>query len=398
MNDQAGDWVWEFLNYGIIICKAFFHGDSVAAEEVALDVLVKLSQRKDSDKILNKRAYISKAMRYGCLDYSRKLKQNQVCMARLFEDPGVGADEKLLDAKLDKEVSGSTEDAENKTDEPEKIDPVKWWRFYKRDPDRVEALIRSLFFVSQAFHEIKSNRDFFKGNDQADKLFATLQDVKQQLEKIFGPFTDLDIQKYGDSIGAVHSSEFDFEKESHYSIRELIESLPLGLADEGIKCFTSKGTKKLYHNYNRGAVLLTFYVPYELKDGAMKGDAGNTYVCHHRMRIRDFIDVDRDPLYVLYRVWNRILRKGKQGKYGNRKLLKVLFRAFKNMTAGWEAFDIFDSLTEETNYETLRIMSLYRFNKGYSELADFIYKKSVHPPKKRTKPANEKRPALPASV
>jgi len=118
-------------------------------------------------------------------------------------------------------------------------------------------------------------------------------------------------------------------------------------------------------------------------------------------RILAFVHDDPDQLYVLYRVWNRILRKGREGKYGNRKLLEIFLFAFKKTMAAeedkdWD-WDIFDSLTEETNLETLRVMS-YQLNKGYSELADFIYRKSVYPRKRKTMPTGKKKPPPPSSI
>jgi len=333
------------------------------------------------------------AARNECMDYFRKLKRNQALMARLFKDSWVGVDEKLSEVKLDKEASGSTEDAENKTDESEKINPVECWLYFKRhDPDRAAALLRSLFFVIQVFDSMELYRDFLESAEQVVKLLATLQDAKRRMEKIFDTCTDQGIKKYADSTETERRRELDFAVMLQYHIRELIRLLSIDdrLVNVGIIRVASKGAKKPY-NYHRASISL--YLSYVLKGDVMKSS-----VCHHyRMRIRDFIYVDPDPLYMLYRIWNRILRKGTEGKYGNRKLLEVLLSAFKKMTADRKGFDIFNSLTEETKRETLRTMS-YRLNKGYSKLADFIFRKSVRPPKRKTTPTDEKKPAPPSSI
>lgn len=395
MNNQAKNWVWDYEKKVTIICKTFFRRDSAAAEDVAHDVLVKLSQKDGLDQVRNRSAWISASAHNECRDYFRKLNRQPGWRGGPFEDPGMGGDEKLSDAKLDKRARESAEDVENKTDgpdskdEPEKMDPLKCWLSFKRhDPDRAAALIRSSSFVRQAFPEIKWNRGSLKGIDQEAKLHATLQDAKRQMKKIFGTCTDQDIQKYADSIETERDRKFDFEVRSQYHIRKLIGMLSLDdyLAGMGIINVASKGAKKPDYNYHRGSISLDLW----------DGFTTRTYIYHLRMRILDFIHVDPDPLYVLYRIWNRILRKGREGKYGNRKLLEVLLFAFKkiaqerlkhNDTVESLHDDTFNSLTEETNFETLRTMS-YRLNKGYSKLADFIFRKSVRPPKRKTTPTD----------
>lgn len=378
MNNQAKNWVWDYEKNVTIICKTFFRQDSAAAEDVAHDVLLRISQRDGLDQVGDRSKWIRTVAYHECMDYFRNLKRNQIWMGKPFEDPGVGAYET---------------DGPDSKDASEKIDPVKCWRsFERRDPDRAAALLRSLFFVIQVFDSMELYRDFLESAEQVVKLLATLQDAKRRMEKIFDTCTDQDIKKYADSTETERRRELDFAVMLQYHIRELIRLLSIDdrLADVGIITVASKGAKKPY-NYHRASI--TLYLSYVLKGDVMKSS-----VCHHsRMRIRDFIHVDPDPLYVLYRIWNRILRKGREGKYGNRKLLEVLLSAFKKMTADWKGFDIFNSLTEETKRETLRTMS-YRLNKGYSELADFIFRKSVRPPKRKTSPTDEKKPALPSSI
>jgi len=397
MNDQAKNWVWDYEKNVTIICKTFFRRDSATAEDVAHDVLLRISQRDGLDQVGDRSKWIRTVAYHECMDYFRKLNRHPDWKGESLEDPGVGGDEKLSDAKLDKEARGSAEHIENETDrpepkdEPEKTDPVKRWRsFERRDPDTAAALTRSLFFVTQAFSWIKLYRVFLEQCEQVVKLLATLQDAKRRMEKIFGTCTDQDIKKYAGSIKTERDRKFDFEVILQYHIRKLVRLLSMDdfLADIGIIKVASKGAKKPYYNYHRGSISLDLSASFVLK-----GDVMKVYAYHHyHMRIRDFIHVDPDPLYVLYRIWNRILRKGREGKYGNRKLLEVLLFAFKkiaqerlkhNDTVESLHDDTFNSLTEETNFETLRTMS-YRLNKGYSELADFIFRKSVRPPKKKT--------------
>jgi len=403
MNDQAKNWVWDYEKNVTIICKTFFRRDPDDAEDVAHNVLLRISQRDGLDQVGDRSKWIRTVAYHECMDYFRKLNRHPDWKGESLEDPGVGGDEKLSDAKLDKEASGSAEDIENETDGPdskdasEKIDPVKCWRsFERRDPDRAAALNRSFFFVTQAFSSIKLYRDFLEQAEQVVKLLATLQDAKRRMEKIFSTCTDQDIKKYAGSVETERDRKFDFEVILQYHIRKLIRLLSVAdsLADIGIIRVASKGAKGPYYNYHRGSVSLYLYYSFVLKGDVMKASA-----CHHyRMRTRDFIHVDPDPLYVLYRIWNQLLRKGGGGKYGNRKLLKVMLFAFKKKEqALLKHYDTFNSLTEKMNFETLRTMS-YRLNKGYSELADFIFRKSVRPPKRKTTPTDEKKPALPSSI
>ena len=382
MNNQAKNWVWDYEKNVTIICKTFFRQDSAAAEDVAHDVLLRISQRDGLDQVGDRSKWIRTVAYHECMDYFRNLKRNQIWMGKPFEDPGVGAYET---------------DGPDSKDASEKIDPVKCWRsFERRDPDRAAALNRSFFFVTQAFSSIKLYRDFLEQAEQVVKLLATLQDAKRRMEKIFSTCTDQDIKKYAGSVETERDRKFDFEVILQYHIRKLIRLLSMDdfLADMGIIKVASKGAKKPYYNYHRGSISLDLCYSFVLKGDVMKASAYH----HYHMWIRDFIHVDPDPLYVLYRIWNRILRKGSGGKYGNRKLLEVLLFAFKKIAqALLKHDDTFNSLTEETNFETLRTMS-YRLNKGYSELADFIFRKSVRPPKRKTSPTDEKKPALPSSI
>jgi len=393
VNNQANNWVWNYAETVEDFCMKYFPQDPQTAKDVTHDVLVKLSQKDGLDQVGDRSSWIRMVAYHECMDYFKELKRNGVWKSGAFEDPGTGTDEELSDEKLDKEARGSTEDIENETDGPdskdafEKIDPVEVWRsFQRRDPGRVAALTRSFFFVTQAFSSIKLYRDFLEQTEQVVKLLDTLQDAKPWMEKIFGTCTDQDIKKYAGSVETERDRKFDFDVILQYHIRKLIRLLSVAdsLADMGIIRVASKGAKGPYYNYHRGSVSLYLYYSFVLKGDVMKAST-----CHHyRMRTRDFIHVDPDPLYVLYRIWNQILRKGRGGKYGNRKLLKVMLFAFKKKEqALLKHYDTFNSLTKETNFETLRTMS-YRLNKGYSELADFIFRKTVRPPKRKTTPTD----------
>ena len=411
MNNQAESWVWNYAETVEKFCKKYFPQDTQTAKDMAHDVLVKLSQKEGLDQVGDRSSWIRMVAYHECMDYFRELKRKRVWKADTFEDPGEGADEKLSDAKLDMEAGGSAEDIENEADGPdskdesEKIDPMEVWRSFKRyDPDRAAALIRSSFYVNLAFSGIRWWRNSLNGIGQDIKLIAILQDVKQRIEKIFGTCTDQDIKKYADSIGTGRERKFDTEVlssyEIHYHIKQLIKFFRLDefLADIGIKKVAQNVMMIPDYVFQRSSVPIDFFTTSSVKDDVF-------HYFQYRMRTRDFIHVDPDPLYVRYRIWNRILRKGREGKYGNRKLLKVLLFAFqkiaqerlKDDTMEYLDDDTFNSLTEETNFETLRTMS-YRLNKEYSKLADFIYRKSVRPLKRKTTPTDEKKPALPSSI
>ena len=373
MNDQAETWVWGYADAVRNFCKKYFPRDPQILEDMTHNILLRISQRDGLDQVGDRSKWMRTVALHECMDCFRELKRNR--------DRAMVADE----------ISSTLEDVENETDESEKIDPVKVWHSFKRlDPENAKALIRSYSFVRQVFPWIKWHRDAIKGLDQDAKLVATLQDAKRQMEKIHGICTDQDIQKYADSIETGHVCEHTFEVELQYHLKELILSLSIeGLLTElGITNATASGANKPHYNFHRGSIDLDFFDSFEyeriLKDGEMEA---HIHYYRLRMRILDYVHIP-DPLYVLYGVWNRILKKG---KYGNRKLLEVLFFAFQKLSQEHmkddtvESFhdDTFNSLTEETNFETVRVMS-YQLNKGYSDLADFIFRKSVHPPKKKT--------------
>ena len=408
MNNQANNWVWKYEKNVTIICKNFLRPDSAAAEDVAHDVLLRISQRDGLDQVGDRSSWIRTAAYHECMDYFRESKRHPVWKGEPFKDLGVRMDEKLSDAKLDKEARGTAKDIENETDGPdskdesEKIDPVKVWHSFERhDPDRATALYRSLHFVDQAFDGIKGDRRGFIREEQIKKTLVALKDAKRRTEKIFGTFTDQVFQEYADSIGTERVWYFDVGVIFQYRIRELIRWIESDsylpeptMSDDDFKGISIQGPvppdEVLIHSHS-GFKLFGF-LDY-MEDGDSEG-----FFWYSRRR-RDFFHVDPDPLYVLYRVWNRILRKGRERKYGNRKLIRVLLFAFKKITAVRKDIDIFNSLTEETNFETLRTMS-YGLNKGYSELADFIFRKSVRPPKRKTRfvyAEPEKKPAPPSS-
>lgn len=393
MNDQTNNWVWDYEKHVMSLCKTFFGRDTATIEDVTHNVLVKLSQKAGLDQIRNRAAWIRTSARNECLNYSNELRRQRVLREGLFESPPVGADEKLSDEKLDKEARGIAEVIDNVVGEPDsndetgKIDPVKAWHSYKRrDPDMAAQLIRSSRFVREAFDEIRWWRRSVSGLDQEAKLVATLFDAKQMIENILGTCTDEAIKEYADSIrsgGTGNIMEDEFNISLQYHIRQIIESFSLDDFFEfaGIDEIAPNWAKKSSWALmiQRSSVTIDLFDCATLEGG---GVTGQFY--HYRMRIRDFIHSDPDPLYVLYRVWNRILRKGRKGKYGNRKLLETLLFAFKEVvkaplnddTVEYVLDNTFNSLTEKTNLETLRTMS-YRLTSGYSKLADYIYRKSV---------------------
>ena len=356
MNNQANNWVWKYEKNVTIICKNFLRQDSAAAEDVAHDVLLRISQRDGLDQVGDRSKWIRTVAYHECMDYFRKLNRHPDWKGEPLEDPGVGGDEKLSDAKLDKEARGSAEDIENETDrpepkdEPEKTDPLNWYRaLVNHDPEKAVALERSLAFVSSAFGQIRGQRYWDMENRYCRKMLAALRDVTRRSKKKLAFEQNID-----------HSSIFIIQQK----IRELIQS-----TEEDLDIGDPTPDRTIFFRDFRFENRLN---PYSKHRKAY-------FIEYYIQRVQDFIVLVPDTLYVLYRIWNQILRKGRKGKYGNRKMLKMLLLAYKRMTPAGQIFETLNSLTEETNFETLRTMSK-RLNKGYSELADFIFKISIHPP------------------
>jgi len=326
MNDQAESWVWGYADTVRNFCKKYFPRDPQILEDMTHNILLRISQRDGLDQVGDRSKWMRTVALHECMDYFRELKRNR--------DRAMVADENL----------STLEEVENETDESEKIDPMKVWHSFKRhDPEKAMVLYQSFWFVQSAFNQILGQRRFYMDCNLCDKALADLRDITKRLEKnspsekYFGRSPSLFIYK---------------------QIRELAQRTVKEFGDfgRGIKLFfydsrfPPLGSKSWFHSC---------YVPGPL----------------------DFILAIPDPLYVLYRIWNQILKKGRKGKYGNRKLLETLLFAFKKIEQN--PLNILSSLTEEKNLETLRVMS-YQLNKAYSSLADFIYRVSVHPPKKKT--------------
>ena len=440
VNNQANNWVWDYLDTVRNFCKKYFPQDPPTVEDMTHSLLLRISQRDGLDQVKDRSKWMRTAARNECMDYFRELKRHPDWKGEPLEDPGVGADEELLDEKLDKGVRESIYDIESETDAPdsknelEKIDPIKFWSSFKRrDPQMAAALKRSLFFVAQAFSSIKLDRVALEEAEQVAKLLAVLQDAKRRTDKICGTFADQAFQDYEKTLAALQDARRRADKRRDTITKSLLKYCAHFLGVERDLELTI--VKNVEDQLKEVLGSVGAFLRWEKKNGPFpwselrlfdegdgEHDSRSPIIFHftdvtllrspHRefnwnsRRIRAFVHSDPDPLYVLYRIWNQILKKGREGregKYGNRKLLKNLFFVFKKMTEGREDFDIFSSLTEETNFETLRTMS-YRLNKGYSELADFIFRKSVHPPKSITPPTGKKKPdpsdltALPRSA
>lgn len=84
-----------------------------------------------------------------------------------------------------------------------------------------------------------------------------------------------------------------------------------------------------------------------------------------------------DPLKMIFLVWHKALVVNEYSKIED---LKKKFAEFKKKTKGTEKEYLFNSLSETTNFHSLRTKSLYpkgkkRENDLYSDFADFIYRK-----------------------
>jgi len=371
MNDQAKNWVWKYEDDIRIVCKKLFSQTPQTEEDMVQEVLLRISQRKGLGRVGDRTSWIYKVAKNECMNYFRELKRHPDWNGESLEDPGVRADEEISDARLDKEAGGSAEDTENKTDEPEKIDPMKVWRSFKRhDPDRAAALERSLWFVASSLAHIRGQQRYNTDYRLCRKALAALRDITRRMEK------KPSFKKSVSFFGQHSPSAFICQQ-----IREIVQETKRGIGDPVL------GTT-------------IFLIDRGFTAGSPIDRTSPCFIKYHIRRAKDVIVIVPDPLYVLYRIWNRILKKG---KYGNRKLLKVLFFAFQKLAQEHmkddtvESFhdDTFNSLTEETNFETLRVMS-YQLNKGYSDLADFIFRKSVRPSKRKTAPTDEEKPARPS--
>jgi len=341
MNDQAKNWVWDHGELVTIICKKFFREDFTAAEDVAQDVLLKLSQKDGLDQVLDKEAWIVVSTHNECIDYFRKLKRHPDWKGESLEDPGMGADEKLSDAKLDKEARGSAE----------KIDPLHYCQsLLKYEPKKSEALDQTFFYVLEAFGQIRGTQHFLMDIERIRKVLAALRDIKGRSEKIL---SDIDIH------WGLWDERHNFQPLSIFiqqQIRELVRRTEEDLA------------------VARPNMVIDF------GDPRFPAIMDPHFIRYYSRWPRCFIGPVPNEFYVLWGIWNRILKR--KGKYGNRKLLKKLLLGYKKLYAGYKYIDTFNSLTEETNLETMRVMSyrLNKLNKGYSELADFIFDITINPP------------------
>jgi hypothetical protein len=370
MNDQAKNWFCDYAEKIAekikIICISYFPRDPETAKDVTQDILLKLSKSDKLDEIDNKNAWVSAVTRNACMDHFRKLRQENKKLKRIL--------------KHDLEHSRS------KFDKRRKIDPLRYLQLFVRDEfQKSEELDRSFFYVLEAFGQIRGMQRSLMDIERIGKVLAALRDIGGQSEKILS------------NIEYVHSSPWNerhnFQPLSAFirqQIKELVRRTEAGLA------------------VGRPNMLIDF------------GDPRFPIILDpHLIRYysrwpRCFIGPVPNEFYVLWGIWNRILRK--EGKYGNRKLLKKLLLGYKKLYAGYKYIDTFNSLTEETNFETMRVMSyrLNKLNKGYSELADFIFNITINPPsctgyKKigsvwylepdgRRTPTDEKKPGPPSSI
>ena len=342
MNDQAKSWVWGYADTVRNFCKKYFPGNSQNVEDMAHDVLVNLSQKDGLDQVLDKEAWIVVSTHNECIDYFRKLKRHPDWKGESLEELGVGADEKLSDAKLDKEARGSAE----------KIDPLHYCQsLLKYEPKKSEALHQSFFYVSGALGQIRGMQHCLMDIEKIRKVLAALRDIKGRSEKTLS------------NIEYVHSSpwgeRYNFQPLSIF-IQQQIGELVLR-TESALR--VAKPNMAIDFGDPRFPVIMDPH-----------------FIRYYSRWPRCFIGPVPNEFYVLWGIWNRILRKG--GKYGNRKLLKKLLLGYKKLYAGYKYIDTFNSLTEETNFETMRVMSyrLNKLNKGYSELADFIFNITINPP------------------
>jgi hypothetical protein len=91
----------------------------------------------------------------------------------------------------------------------------------------------------------------------------------------------------------------------------------------------------------------------------------------------DYIDeifsIRVDPLKMIFNVWHRHL---KRTKYSSIKSVKKKLFEYKKKYENTDKEYLFESLNENTNFESLRKKSLYGLKKDFYRLSDFIYKKA----------------------
>jgi hypothetical protein len=222
-------------------------------------------------------------------------------------------------------------------------------------------------------------------------VLAALRDVKRRSEKILGIFLDdamMDhlkppLMKDNSAQKAMSLAEFlskDRWRE-YLGYRGFHSNIYAAghFNQQPLSFFIQQQIRELIRKTEKGLGDFEPDLIIALNDPRFANRLNPYFIRYYSKRPLDLTLLVPEPLYVLYRIWNRILTKGREGKYGNRKMLEMLLLAYKKMTAGNKYVDTLNSLTEETNFETLRTMS-YRLNKGYSELADFIFEMSIHPP------------------
>jgi DNA-directed RNA polymerase specialized sigma24 family protein len=398
MSDKAKSWVWDYEKNVKIVCKKLFPQALQTEKDMVHEVLLRIAQRNGLDQVGDRSSWIYTVAYNECMNYFRELKRRSGGKDGQFERHccgycglAFGSMAEIKDhikenpehneglrfgavhqagprpdyhlPRGDDDDSGveseaGLEDVEHETDESEKIDPMKIWdSFQRHEPDRTAALEQSLSFVAWSFGQIRGQRRYNTDYRLCRKMLATLRDITRRLER--KPSFKQSVSFFGQHSPIAHVCQ---------QIREIVQETQEGIG-------------------NPVPDMTIYFVDRRFTTGPQIDRMNPYFIEYHIRRPKDFTVIVPDPLYVLYRIWNRILRKGTEGKYGNRKLLKVLFFAFqkiaqehiKDDTVKSFHDDTFNSLTEETNFETLRVMS-YQLNKGYSGLADFIFEISIHPP------------------
>lgn len=222
------------------------------------------------------------------------------------------------------------------------------------EPEIRRGLELSLEYV---YHLYKIRDEIRLDRKKYDRIFRTLDilhDTKKKIEYVLRRVSDKDIQRY--KYLKKHKDPFKLTKPEKEEIEKFKKDY-----------FKINIHKKLYELIN------------EVDNIIYSNPHFNSLIPIHSS-FSDFYDqIPKIRIYpekLLFNIWHKAFRKGKYRD--NKSIVRILFE-FKEKTKGTEKEFLFNSINENTNFETLRKKSCYNNagkKKFYDKLAGFIYQKS----------------------
>lgn len=285
---------------------------------------------------------------------------------------------------------------EDQFDDKETVSKSILQRQKEEDPDRYKSIEKSIEYVALLY--------FLKRNLSAANEYIlpyvrsmnALKEAKAKIDALARPLPIKIIKTLFKKLRKMHPMPNDFPDPSS-ELALLLNMKPLSATEMIRRCYeTIKPYPKELDDFNRN---YSFYVDIGWKISKSLEDQigelhnivalefsgpGTSPKDFFSSHLRDITELDdwiidsipklrADPAMLILRVLYKMCRIG-TGKYGSRKVVRSIILELKNQKKGTSQESLFNSISQKTNFETLR-KKLYQ--KGgraiYDKLAEHIY-------------------------